>query len=154
AGRSAPLTVLYLQSPTRTLAPARPLPVAAPATAEAPTSTVAAATAAEPAAAVAIAGLAPSRRPPRQRGRPGVHVDLLLDRLALRGELLDGVLAAEVEPALAVDLGRLDHDLVADVDDLLHALHAVVGQARDVDQAVLVGQHLDECAERHDAHHL
>jgi len=44
------------------------------------------------------------------------------------------------EAALAVDLDRLDHDLVAHVADLLDPLDPVVGQLGDVHQAVLAGR--------------
>src|SRR5205807_6775543 len=72
------------------------------------------------------------RRRRCQGGRHGVLVDLLLDRLSLGGELVDGRLPAQVEAPLAVDLGRLDDDLVADVSNLFDALDAVVGQLGDV----------------------
>src|SRR6266700_6541801 len=125
--------------------------LAAPAAAV--SATAAAAPSTPEAAAVAVpvaARLARRRRRQREGGRHRVHVDLLVDLLATAGQLLYGLLAAQVEPALAVDLGGLDHDLDADVDDLLDPLDAVVRQPRDVDQPVLVGQHLDEGAERHD----
>src|SRR5689334_8848693 len=51
----------------------------------------------------------------RKRGRFRLLADLLLDRLAFGGELLDRCLPAEIQAALAVDLDGLDHDLVADV---------------------------------------
>src|SRR5437588_721184 len=68
--------------------------------------------------------------------------------------LLKNRLAREVDAALAVDLGDLDVDLIADIDRVLHPLHPVLGQLADVDQAILVGHDLDESAEGHDAHHL
>src|SRR5215472_4911768 len=123
-----------------------PGPVSVPAVAAATPASIPATP--EP-AAVAVARL-PDGRGQRERGRDGVHVDLFLDRIAASGQLVDRLLPAEVEPPLAIDLDRLHHDLVAEVHDLLNALHAMVGQARDVDQAVLVGKHLDECAKRHD----
>src|SRR5207248_6691984 len=98
--------------------------------------------------------LARSRRWRGKRDRHRLLADLLFDRLALRGELFDRGLPAQVEPALAVDLDRLDHDLVADVADLFHPLHAVVGELGDVHEAVLAGKHLDKGAERHDADDL
>src|ERR1700736_2256878 len=116
---------------------------------------------AAPAAAVAPAAVAsPETTLTRWRWRRcqcrghRLLVDLLLDRLALSGELLDRRLAAQVEPALAVDLCGLDHDLVANVGHLFWPLYPVVGQLRDVDQAVLVRQHLDEQAEGHDPYDL
>src|SRR6266576_4968227 len=116
----------------------------------APVPTSAVAAAAIPAAEPAFAG----RRGTCQRSRHHLGVDVLLDRLALGGQLLDRGLSAQVEPALAVDLDRLHHDLVADVAHLFDALHPMVGELRDVDQAVLAGTHLDESSERHDAHDL
>ncbi len=53
-----------------------------------------------------------------------------------------------------VDVDDHDHDLVADLDHVLHAGHAIVGQLRDVHQAVLAGQDLDEGAEVGGAHDL
>src|SRR5450759_176260 len=63
-------------------------------------------------------------------------------------------LAAQVEAALAVDLGRLDHDLISDVGHFLNPLDPMVGELGDVHEAVLVGQHFHEGAEGHDAHYL
>src|SRR5882724_3211344 len=86
-------------------------------------------------ASVAItpeATLAGRRRRRRQRSSHDVPVDLLFNGLALRGQLVDRGLAAQVEPALAVDLDCLDHDLVADVGHFLGPLDTVVGQLRDV----------------------
>src|SRR5437870_288705 len=94
------------------------------------------------------------RRRRRERGRHHLGVDAFVDRLTSGRQLLDRRLAAQVEPALAVDLDRLDHDLVADVAHLLNPLDAVAGELGDVNQAVLAGQHLNEGAEWHDAHDL
>src|SRR5438094_2755923 len=111
-------------------------------------------------AAVAASAVAPAETTfPRRRWRgkgSGHHlwVDVLLDRQTRAGQLFDRCLAAEVEAALAVDLDRLDHYLVADVAYLFHAFDAVVRELGDVHQAVLVGQHLYEGAERHDPDHL
>src|SRR5881392_101337 len=83
-------------------------------------------------AAITSAAIAPTEaalsRSGRYRQGGGHHlgVDLLVDRLALRRQLFDRRLPAQVQPALAVDLDSLDDDLVADVDNLLHALDAVV----------------------------
>src|SRR5699024_1067298 len=63
----------------------------------------------------------------------------------------DGVAAGQVDPALLVDVGHLDHDGVADGDHILHALHAPGVQLGDVDQALLAGGDLDEGAEVHQA---
>src|SRR5437660_839549 len=111
--------------------------------------------------AVAAATVSPAEPAADALGRRGgercrhhLGVDALFDRLAFRRQLLDRRLAAQVEPALAVDLDRLDGDLVADVADLLDPLHAVVGELGEVDEAVLVRQHLDEGTKRHDAHDL
>src|SRR5207244_11101978 len=60
-----------------------------------------------------------------KRDRHRLLADLFFDRFSLRGQLLDRRLPAQVEPALAVDLDGLDHDLVADVAHLFDALHAV-----------------------------
>src|SRR5438105_1672702 len=94
------------------------------------------------ASAVAPAETAFPRR--RRRGKGSGHhlwVDVLFDRQTLAGQLFDRCLAAEVEAALAVDLDRLDHYLVADVAYLFHAFDAVVRELGDVHQA---GQHLVE----------
>src|SRR5438309_1889250 len=111
--------------------------------------------------AVAAATVSPAEPAADALGRRGgercrhhLGVDALFDRLAFRRQLLDRGLAAQVEPTLAVDLDRLDHDLVADVAHLLDALYPMVGELGDVDQSVLVRQHLDKGAERHDAHDL
>src|SRR5713101_2406063 len=119
-----------------------------------PLSSSAASAVATPTVASAETTLAGWRGWRCERGRHGLLVDLLLDRLALRGQLVDRGLAAQVEPALAVDLGRLDHDLVTDVGHLLNSVDPVVGELGDVHQAVLVGKHLDERAEGHDANDL
>src|SRR5437667_3236297 len=63
-------------------------------------------------------------------------------------------LARQVDPPLAIDLGHLDVDLIADIHRVLDSLHPVLSQLADVDQAILVGHDLDESAEGHDAHHL
>src|SRR5438309_1847218 len=113
------------------------------------------------AAAVAAAAIPPAAKAAFSHGgrrrKGGSHhfrVDALLDRQTLGRQLLERGLAAQIEPALAVDLDRLDHYLVADVADLFHPLDAVVGELGDVDQAILSRQDLDEGAERHDAHDL
>src|SRR5207248_11050356 len=116
---------------------------------------------AAPSAAVPAAPI-PTAKPTlprcgRRLGEPDRHgflADLLLNRKTLRRQLLERGLAAQVEPALAVDLDRLDHDLVAVVEQLLDALYPMVGELRDVDQSVLVRQDLDESAKRHDADDL
>src|SRR5689334_17480592 len=113
-----------------------------------------------PASAVPAAPIAPAEPAfanGRGRGQRGCHdfgVDALLDRLALRGQLFDRGLTAQVEPALAIDLDRLDHDLVAYVRDLFRPLDSVIRELRDMDQAVLVRKDLDEHPERHDADDL
>src|SRR5438445_10426715 len=89
-----------------------------------------------------------------ERCRHHLGVDALFARLAFRRQLLDSGLAAQVEPALAVDLDRLHHDLVADVAHLFHSLDPVVGELGDVDEAVLSRHHLDKDSKRHDANHL
>src|SRR5216684_8599463 len=67
---------------------------------------------------------------------------------------LEHGLAGKVHAALAIDLGDLHVDLVADIDRVLDPLHALLSQLADVDQAVLVRHDLDEGAEGHDADHL
>src|SRR5438046_7850079 len=72
--------------------------------------------------AVAAAAVPPPKpaltRRGRGRGKRRRHhlrVDALLDGLALGRQLLDRSLPAQLEAPLAVDLDRLDPDLVADV---------------------------------------
>src|SRR5450759_2152639 len=89
-------------------------------------------------AATAESTLARRRRRCSEGNRHRFLVDLLVDRKALLRQRLDRCLAAQVEAALAVDLRRLDHDLVADVSHLFRPLDTVVGQLRDMHQAVLV----------------
>src|SRR6266496_2465567 len=84
-------------------------PTSVSAWAAAPTSAVA--TAPSPAAESAFAGWCGTC----QRSRHHLGVDVLLDRLALRGQLLDRGLPAYVEPAVHVDLDSLHTGLVADV---------------------------------------
>src|SRR5260370_39114352 len=117
-------------------------------------SSSAASAVATPTVASAETTLAGWRRWRCERRGHGLLVDLLFDRFALRGQLVDRGLAAEVETTLAVDLGRLDDDLVTDVGHLLHPLDPMVGELGDVHQPVLVGEHLDEGAEGHDANDL
>ena len=53
--------------------------------------------------------------------------------------LLQRVLAGEVDAALAVDFGDLDHHHVAHVDHVLHLLHPLFVQLGDVDQPLFAG---------------
>ena len=53
----------------------------------------------------------------------------------------------ERDLAAIVDLNDDDLDLVAHVKDILDLLHAALGDAGDVQQAVLAGQQVDEGAE-------
>src|SRR5438132_12453434 len=69
------------------------------------------------------------------------------------GFLQDG-LARQVHTSLAVDLGDLDIDLIANLDGILDALDPVLGELADMDQPVLVGHDLDERPEGHDPDHL
>src|SRR5713226_965021 len=119
-----------------------------------PLSSSAASAVATPTVASAETTLTGWRRWRCERCGHGLLVDLLLDRFALRGQFVDRGLPAQVEPALAVDLGRLDDDLVTDVGHLLNPLDPMVGELGDVHQAILVGEHLDEGAEGHDANDL
>src|SRR3954454_19349761 len=59
-------------------------------------------------------------------------------------------LAAEVDAALAIDLGDDDHDLVADGHDVLDRRDVVVRELADPDEAFLARHDLDERAERHE----
>src|SRR5207245_11555699 len=52
--------------------------------------------------------------------------------------LQDG-LARQVHTSLAVDLGDLDIDLIADLDGILDALDPVLGELADRDRHVVVG---------------
>src|ERR1019366_2581394 len=61
--------------------------------------------------------------------------------------------AGEPHATLFVHTEALDPDLIAHFDDVLDHLDAEVGQLTDVDQAVLAGQELDECAELFDGDH-
>ena len=72
----------------------------------------------------------------RGRGRGGGFV-----------ALFHGALAGELHAALVIDADALDPDHVADLDDVLGAVDAEVGQLGDVDEAFLAGQDLDERAE-------
>src|SRR5713101_3241755 len=119
-----------------------------------PLSSSAASAVATPTVASAETALTGWRRWRCERCGHDLLVDLLLDRFALRGQLVDRGLPAQVEPALAVDLGCLDDDLVTDVGYLLDPLDPMVGELGDVHQPILVGEHLDEGAEGHDANDL
>src|SRR6266540_3129696 len=77
--------------------------------------------------------------------------------VAVVGAYLDGLsawleqgAAREVDAALSIDLGHQHGHLVADVDHVFDARHPVVGQLRDVDQALFAGQDLHERAEGHE----
>ena len=72
--------------------------------------------------------------------------------VALRGTLgasrgLRLIQTVERDLAAIVDLDDDDLDLVAHVEDVLDLLHAALGDAGDVQQAVLTGQQVDEGAE-------
>src|SRR6266498_1995095 len=95
-----------------------PLVSTGPAPAASIAASVATATVAAPEAALAW-----RRRRCQSRGHH-IGVDVLLDGKTFRGQLFDRCLPAEIEAALAVDLDRLDHDLVPDVADLFHPLQA------------------------------
>src|SRR5207302_6719706 len=70
------------------------------------------------------------------------------------GQLADGLTARQVEAPALVDLDHLDHDLVADVHDILDLIHPVLGQLADAHQPLLLGQDLDEGPEGHQPGHL
>ena len=59
----------------------------------------------------------------------------------------------ERDLAAIVDLDDDDLDLVAHVEDVLDLLHAALGNAGNVQQAVLTGQQVDEGAEGLDGDH-
>src|SRR4029450_1857895 len=61
---------------------------------------------------------------------------------------------AEPHAALAVDFEDLHADHVAFAQLVADTLDALVGDLRDVHEAVLAGQDLDECAEVHQPHDL
>ena len=71
--------------------------------------------------------------------------NLLLGGLgALLGDGGEGILAGQVDAALLVDVGDHDKDRVADGNDILNVLDAVVVQLGDVDKTLLAGGDLDE----------
>ena len=51
----------------------------------------------------------------------------------------DGVAAGQVDPALLVDVGHLDHDGVTDGHHVLHTLDTLGVQLGDVDKALFAG---------------
>src|SRR5262245_895659 len=70
----------------------------------------------------------------------------LLELLAVgqRGLLAQGHLPRQSHLAVAVDLDDLDQDLVALGQDVDHRADAVLGDLRDVEQSLGVGDDLDE----------
>src|SRR5690606_7248417 len=67
----------------------------------------------------------------------GDHAVLGRVELRVRREALVGLLQRQGDPTtLQVDVDDLDHDLVADLDDLLRDLHVPLGQLGDVHQAL------------------
>src|SRR5262245_34831711 len=64
--------------------------------------------------------------------------------------LAQGDLPAEPHLAVAVDLDDLDGHLVALAEDVLHAADAGLGDLRDVQQPLRVGNDFHEGAELHD----
>ena len=73
-------------------------------------------------------------------------------RLALLGlATATALLRRQRDPlALVVDLEDADGELLADLDDLARVLHELLGELRDVDQAVVVDADIDERTERGD----
>ena len=67
--------------------------------------------------------------------------------------LLQRLLARQPDLARLVDLEDLDVDHVALFEDVGHLPHALVGELRDVHEAVGAGQDLDEGAEVDDLPH-
>src|SRR3954452_14939581 len=75
--------------------------------------------------------------------------------LGLRGHALVGLLERERDAAtVEVDVDDLDHDVVADLHDLLGHLDVALGQLRDVDQALDALVDADERTERHELRDL
>src|SRR5262249_35420135 len=74
----------------------------------------------------------------------------LLALLAVLGRL-EQCAARQVHATLAIDLGDQHLQLVANFDHVLDARHTIVRQLRDVDQAFLAGQDLDEGAKGQDS---
>ena len=66
-------------------------------------------------------------------------------------ELLHSRLAGELDAPALVDVKALDLDDVADLADAVHRLEELVGELRDVAEAVHAGEDLDERAEVLDA---
>ena len=83
--------------------------------------------------------------------RSGLCQWLLLLRGFLGLQRKDGVAAAQVDAALLVDVGDLDHDGIAHSDHILHTLHTLGVQLGDVDKTLFARSDLDECAEVHQA---
>ena len=58
--------------------------------------------------------------------------------------------AIQGDLATLIDIDNRDLNLIAHVKNVLDLLHAALGNAGDVQQAILAGQEVDECAERLD----
>src|SRR5579872_6242107 len=79
---------------------------------------------------------------------------LLASALAFLGVATVGLeqrAVRQIDAAHRVDTGNFHLEPVADVHDVFHTIDAVRRQLGDVDQSLLARQHLDECAEVHDA---
>ncbi len=98
------------------------------------------------------------RSPSRPRGRSPPSVPIrraatLGPRGPALGLRLEGGGGREVDPAHPVDVGQLDLDLLPLLDHVVGGLDVLRREHRDVDEAFLAGQDLDERAEVHDPLH-
>ena len=72
---------------------------------------------------------------------------------ALLGDGSQGVLAGQIDATLLVDVRNHDEDGIADSNDILHMLDAMIVQLGDVDQALFARCDLNESTEVHQAGH-
>ena len=102
----------------------------------------------------AAAATPPRPRPPRRRPGPAAAAGRRRAAVAalLRGARLAAALRADSAMRLRceVDLEHAHGQLLADLHDLARVLDELVGELRDVDEAVLVDADVDERAERGD----
>ena len=73
---------------------------------------------------------------------------------ALGFQRQNGIAAAQVDTALLVDVGHLDHDGIAHSHHILHALHTLGVQLGDVHQTFLARCDLNEGTKVHQAGHF
>ena len=57
----------------------------------------------------------------------------------------------DIDTTLTVNLNDLDINLIADLNNILYASDALLGQLGDVAETFLARENLNECAEVHDA---